>query len=78
MATSRETRAMRREAGGGGDVATAGCGAGTQLLWARGRKTTEEEARWVGLANWAGQERAAQGGKLQVSLFSLLFFFSIF
>ena len=59
-------------------MATAGYGAGMQLLWARGRKTTEEEARWAGLANWAGQaaqERAAQGGKRQVSLFSLLFLF---
>ena len=45
----------------------------------------EEEDRggggWAVLASWAGQaaqERAAQGGKRQVSLFSLLFFFSIF
>ena len=69
------------EAGGGRARGRGRLWRGHAAAWARGRKTTEEEARWAGLANWAGQaaqERAAQGGKRQVSLFSLLFFFSIF
>ena len=70
-----------REGGGGRARGRGRLWRGHAAAWARGRKTTEEEARWAGLANWAGQaaqERAAQGGKRQVSLFSLLFFFSIF
>ena len=51
---------------------------GHAAAWSRGMKTIEEESRWAGLANWAGQaaqEWAAEGGKRQVSLFSLLFLF---
>ena len=71
---------MRREAGGGRARGRGRLWRGNAAAWARGRKTTEEEARWAGLANWAdqaAQEQAAQGGKRQVGFpFLFLFYFS--
>ena len=43
VATSREARAMRREAGGGRARGRGRLWRGHAAAWARGRKTTEEE-----------------------------------
>ena len=47
VATSREARAMRREAGGGRARGRGRLWRGHAAAWARGRKTTEEEAGWA-------------------------------